>query len=56
VRLTPPAEVKLDAVAEFTDIYKPEWTAHQPFNQMPYLVDNVTSFELYESRAVGKCE
>ncbi|WOO84784.1 Glutathione S-transferase [Vanrija pseudolonga] len=47
------ADIKVDEV-EFTKIYTPEWTAHQPFNQMPYLSDDSTGFETFESRAMAK--
>ncbi|GMK56921.1 hypothetical protein CspeluHIS016_0307610 [Cutaneotrichosporon spelunceum] len=39
---------------DFTKVHEPEWTAHQPFNQMPFLVDNASSFEIFESRAICK--
>ncbi|KAL1406991.1 hypothetical protein Q8F55_006404 [Vanrija albida] len=47
------ADIKVDEV-EFTKIYTPEWTEHQPFNQMPYLSDSSNNFETFESRAMAK--
>lgn len=38
------------------DIRKPEWFEHQPFGQMPYLVDTETGLEVFESRAIIRCE
>ena len=29
---------------------------HQPFGQMPYLVDQENGLELFESRAICKCK
>ncbi|KLT42857.1 putative glutathione S-transferase [Cutaneotrichosporon oleaginosum] len=47
------ADVKLES-HEFASIHGPEWAQKQPFNQMPYLVDDDTGFLVFESRAIAK--
>ena len=43
-------------MTEFTKIKQPEWIAHQPFGQMPYLEDKEAGLEIFESRAISRCE
>jgi glutathione S-transferase len=47
------ADVKLES-HDFGQIHQSEWAQKQPFNQMPYLVDNTSGFEVFESRAIAK--
>lgn len=47
--------VTLDPAA-LADIATPEWTEKQPFNQMPYFVDEKENLTIFESRAIGKCK
>ncbi|BEI82549.1 hypothetical protein CcaverHIS002_0304170 [Cutaneotrichosporon cavernicola] len=47
------ADIKLEN-HDFHAIHEAAWAKNQPFNQMPYLVDNTTSFEIFESRAICK--
>lgn len=35
---------------------EPEWIAHQPFGQMPWMEDSETGIELFESRAIVACK
>lgn len=41
---------------DFKRVWTEEWRKHQPFNQMPYMLDNETGYSIYESRAIAKCE
>lgn len=41
---------------EFKLVWSEEWRKHQPFNQMPYMLNNETGWTIYESRAIAKCE
>lgn len=54
------AQAGLESEVEFVNhdfkrVWTEEWRKHQPFNQMPYLLDNETGYNLYESRAIAKC-
>ena len=55
------AEAKLENEVEFVNhefkqVWSEEWRKHQPFNQMPYMLNNDTGYTIYESRAISKCE
>ena len=44
------------AAADLTQIKGEEWLKHQPFGQMPWLEDTENGVELFEARAIAKCE
>lgn len=55
------AEAQLENEVEFVNhdfklVWSEEWRKHQPFNQMPYMLNKDTGYTIYESRAIAKCE
>ncbi|KAK4689431.1 glutathione S-transferase, partial [Tremellales sp. Uapishka_1] len=39
---------------DYSKIKSPEYLKHQPFGQIPYLVDTETNVEMYESKAIAR--
>ncbi|EJT46524.1 glutathione S-transferase, putative [Trichosporon asahii var. asahii CBS 2479] len=53
------AEAQLENEVEFVNhdfklVWSEEWRKHQPFNQMPYMLNKDTGYTIYESRAIAK--
>lgn len=48
-------DFKIDQ-ADFSQLKSPAWLEHQPFGQLPYLVDTETGVEIFETRAMIRCE
>ncbi|KAI9636082.1 uncharacterized protein MKK02DRAFT_26943 [Dioszegia hungarica] len=44
-------DFKIDQ-ADFSQLKSPAWLEHQPFGQLPYLVDTETGVEIFETRAM----